>query len=254
MISIKSEREIQLLREASRVVALCLETLKEHVKPGVTTYELDQICEKIILENGCVPSCKGYEGFPCTVCASVNEVVVHGIPSKKQKLKKGDIVTIDLVCAYKGYHGDSSYTYKVGEVSSEVKKLLEVTEGALYEGISKIREGAHLGDISNAIESFVKPYGYGIIDQYTGHGIGREMHEDPAIFNFGEAGTGPILKEGMVLAIEPMIALGTGKVRILNDGWSAATRDGKQSAHFEHTVVVRKDGYEILTKLNQEAK
>lgn len=254
MIVVKSEREIQLLKEASRVVALCLETLKEHVKPGVTTYELDQICEKIILENGCTPSCKGYEGFPCTVCASVNEVVVHGIPSKKQKLKNGDIVTIDLVAGYKGYHGDSAYTYKVGEVSKEIDSLLNVTEGALYAGISKVKEGAHLGDISNAIENYVKPYKYGIIEQYTGHGIGRDMHEEPAIFNFGEAGTGPILKEGMVLAIEPMIALGTGKVRILSDGWAAQTLDKKASAHFEHTVVVRKDGCEILTKLNQEAK
>lgn len=254
MIIVKSEREIQLLKEASRVVALCLETLKEHVKPGVTTYELDQICENIIRENGCLPSCKGYEGFPCTVCASVNEAVVHGIPNKHKKLKKGDIVTIDLVASYRGYHGDSAYTYVVGDVSKEVQKLLDVTQGALYEGISKVKEGVHLGDISNAIENYVKPYGYGIIDQYTGHGIGRDMHEDPVIFNFGEAGTGPILKEGMVLAIEPMIALGTGKVRILNDGWTAVTIDGKPAAHFEHTVVVRKDGYEILTTLNQEAK
>ena len=147
MISIKSEREIALLKQAGHIVALCLEALKEHVKPGVTTYELDQICERIILENGGVPSCKGYEGYPCTVCASVNEVVVHGIPSKKQKLKEGDIVTIDLVAGYKGYHGDSAYTYKVGKVSPDKEKLLEVTEKALYEGLSKVREGVHLGDV-----------------------------------------------------------------------------------------------------------
>ena len=249
MISVKSEREIALLKQAGHIVALCLEALKEHVKPGVTTYELDQICEKIILENGGVPSCKGYEGYPCAVCASVNEVVVHGIPSKKQKLKEGDIVTIDLVAGYKGYHGDSAYTYKVGKVSPEKEQLLEVTNKALYEGLSKVREGAHLGDVSAAIGAYINHYGYGIIDQYTGHGIGREMHEDPVIFNFGTPGTGPVLKEGMVLAIEPMVSLGTKDVRILKDGWTAAMKDGKPSAHFEHTVVVRKDGYEILTTL-----
>jgi methionyl aminopeptidase len=249
MISVKSEREIALLKQAGHIVALCLEALKEHVKPGVTTYELDQICEKIILENGGVPSCKGYEGYPCTICASVNEVVVHGIPSKKQKLKEGDIVTVDLVAGFKGYHGDSAYTYKVGKVSPDKEKLLEVTEKALYEGLSKVREGVHLGDVSAAIGAYINQYGYGIIDQYTGHGIGREMHEDPVIFNFGTPGTGPVLKEGMVLAIEPMVSLGTKDVRILKDGWTAVMKDGKPSAHFEHTVVVRKDGYEILTTL-----
>ncbi len=249
MISVKSEREIALLKQAGHIVALCLEALKEHVTPGVTTYDLDQICEKIILENGGVPSCKGYEGYPCTVCASVNEVVVHGIPSKKQKLKEGDIVTVDLVAGFKGYHGDSAYTYKVGKVSPDKEKLLEVTEKALYEGLSKVREGVHLGDVSAAIGAYINQYGYGIIDQYTGHGIGREMHEDPVIFNFGTPGTGPVLKEGMVLAIEPMVSLGTKDVRILKDGWTAAMKDGKPSAHFEHTVVVRKDGYEILTTL-----
>ena len=249
MISVKSEREIALLKQAGHIVALCLEALKEHVKPGVTTYELDQICEKIILENGGVPSCKGYEGYPCTICASVNEVVVHGIPSKKQKLKEGDIVTVDLVTGFKGYHGDSAYTYKVGKVSPDKEKLLEVTEKALYEGLSKVREGVHLGDVSAAIGAYINQYGYGIIDQYTGHGIGREMHEDPVIFNFGTPGTGPVLKEGMVLAIEPMVSLGTKDVRILKDGWTAVMKDGKPSAHFEHTVVVRKDGYEILTTL-----
>ena len=249
MISVKSEREIALLKQAGHIVALCLEALKEHVKPGVTTYELDQICEKIILENGGVPSCKGYEGYPCTICASVNEVVVHGIPSKKQRLKEGDIVSVDLVAGFKGYHGDSAYTYKVGKVSPDKEKLLEVTEKALYEGLSNVREGVHLGDVSAAIGAYINQYGYGIIDQYTGHGIGREMHEDPVIFNFGTPGTGPVLKEGMVLAIEPMVSLGTKDVRILKDGWTAAMKDGKPSAHFEHTVVVRKDGYEILTTL-----
>ena len=249
MIEIKSEREIQLIKEASHIVALCLETLKAHVKPGVTTMELNDICEKIILENGCLPACKGYEGFPSAVCASVNEVVIHGIPSKKQKLKKGDIVTIDLVASYKGYHGDSAYTYTVGEVSKDVETLLEVTQAALYEGISKVKAGAHLGDIEAAVGDYVKAHGYTVLQNYTGHGIGREMHEDPAIFNYGTAGTGPILKEGMVLCIEPMVCSGTNNVRVLSDGWSVVAKDKKATAHFEHTVVVRQDGCEILTKL-----
>ncbi len=249
MIEIKSEREIQLIKEASHIVALCLETLKTQIKPGMTTMELNDICEKIILENGGLPACKGYEGFPCAVCASVNEVVIHGIPSKKQVLKNGDVVKIDLVASYKGYHGDSAYTYIVGEVSKDVEKLLKVTEGALYEGISKIKEGVHLGDVESAIGEYIKPYGYGILEQFTGHGIGRSMHEEPAIFNYGTPGSGPILKEGMVLCIEPMVCMGTNKVRILKDGWSVQALDKKKTAHFEHTVVVRKDGYEILTKL-----
>ena len=166
--------------------------------------ELNDICEKIILEHGGLPACKGYEGFPTAVCASVNEVVIHGIPSKKQVLKNGDVVKIDIVASYKGYHGDSAYTYIVGEVSKDVEKLLKVTEEALYAGISKVKDGAHLGDVSAAIGDYIKPYGYGILENYTGHGIGREMHEEPAIFNYGTPGSGPVLKEGMVLCIEPM--------------------------------------------------
>lgn len=249
MIEIKSEREIQLIKEASHIVALCLETLKGRIKPGMTTMELNDICEKIILENGCLPACKGYEGFPTAVCASINEVVIHGIPSNKQRLKNGDVVKIDLVASYKGYHGDSAYTYIVGEVSKDVEKFLEVTQGALYAGISKVKAGAHLGDVEAAIGDYIKPYGYGILENYTGHGIGREMHEEPAIFNYGIPGSGPILKEGMVLCIEPMVCMGTNKVRVLKDGWSVQALDKKKTAHFEHTVVVRKDGCDILTKL-----
>jgi methionyl aminopeptidase len=191
----------------------------------------------------------GYNGFPNSICTSVNEQVVHGIPSKKHILKNGDIVTVDLVASYKGYHGDSAYTYKVGEISKSDELLLKVTEEALYKGLAEVKEGAHLGDVSRAIGDYINQYGFGIIDQFTGHGIGREMHEDPAIFNFGTRGTGPVLKEGMVLAIEPMVSKGTNKVRILSDGWTAVTRDKSNAAHFEHTVVVRKDGFEILTQL-----
>ena len=249
MIIIKSNREIELIRNAGRVVALCLDAMKKEIKPGVSTMHLNDVCEKIILENGCIPSCKGYEGYPCTICASINEVVVHGIPSKKQILKNGDIVSIDLVASFKGYHGDSAYTFPVGQISPKAEELLKVTKEALYKGLEQVKPGNYLGDVSHAIEEYVKPYKYGIIEEFTGHGIGKEMHEEPVILNYGEAKTGPILKEGMVLAIEPMISAGSSHARILNDGWTAVTKDKSLAAHYEHTVVVTKDGYEILTTL-----
>lgn len=249
MIEIKSEREIALLKEAGRIVALCHEEMKKVIRPGISTWELDQICEKIIREHGATPSFKGYGGFPSAVCASVNEVVVHGFPSKKCILKSGDIIAIDIGACYKGYHGDSAWSYAVGTISEANRKLLEVTHDALYEGLKQVREGAHLGDVSAAIGSYVDSFGYGIVEEFTGHGVGRNIHEDPPIFNFGVPGTGPILKEGMVLAIEPMVNAGTKKVRILKDGWTTVTMDHSKSAHFEHTIVVRKNGYEILTSL-----
>ena len=249
MIEIKSEREIELLREAGRIVALCHEEMKKQVRPGISTWELDQICEKIILSHNATPSFKGYGGFPSAVCASVNDVVVHGFPSKKQILKSGDIIAIDIGACYKGYHGDSAWTYAVGEISPADRKLMQVTHEALFRGLEQVKEGAHLGDVSAAIGNYVDSFGYGIVEDFTGHGVGREIHEDPPIFNFGVAGTGPILKEGMVLAIEPMVNAGTKKVRILSDGWTTVTKDKSKSAHFEHTIVVRKNGYEILTTL-----
>jgi len=249
MINIKSEREIALLREAGRIVALCHEELKKHVKPGVSTWELNQIVENLILENNATPSFKGYGGFPASICASVNEVVIHGIPSKKQILKDGDIIAIDICACYKGYHGDSAWSYHVGKISDKDKLLMEVTRDALFAGLNVIKEGVYLGDVSHAIEAHIKPYGFGIVEEFTGHGVGRNLHEDPAIFNFGTPGTGPILKEGMVLAIEPMVNAGTKNVRILPDRWTTVTKDKSKSAHFEHTIVVRKDGYEILTTL-----
>lgn len=249
MINIKSEREIALLREAGRIVALCHEELKKHVKPGVSTWELNQIVENLILENNATPSFKGYGGFPASICASVNEVVIHGIPSKKQILKDGDIIAIDIGACYKGYHGDSAWSYHVGKINDKDRLLMEVTHDALFAGLNVVKEGVHLGDVSHAIESYIKPYGYGIVEEFTGHGVGRNLHEDPAIFNFGTPGTGPILKEGMVLAIEPMVNAGTKNVRILPDRWTTVTKDKSKSAHFEHTIVVRKDGYEILTTL-----
>lgn len=249
MIKIKSEREIALLREAGRIVALCHEAMKENVKPGVSTLELSKICEDIISKNGATPSFKGYGGFPESICASVNEVVVHGIPSKKQILKEGDIIAIDIGACYKGYHGDSAWSYAVGKITDKDQLLMKVTHDALYAGLNVIKEGVHLGDVESAIGNYISQYGFGIVEQFTGHGVGRDLHEDPAIFNFGTAGTGPVLKEGMVLAIEPMVNAGTKNVRILKDRWTTVTLDKSKSAHFEHTVVVRKDGYEILTKL-----
>jgi len=249
MINIKSEREIALLKEAGRIVSLCHEELKKHIKPGVSTWELNELVEKVILDNNATPSFKGYGGFPASICASVNEVVIHGIPSKKQILKDGDIIAVDIGACYKGYHGDSAWSYHVGKISDKDKLLMEVTRDALFAGLNVIKEGVYLGDVSHAIEAHIKPYGFGIVEEFTGHGVGRNLHEDPAIFNFGTPGTGPILKEGMVLAIEPMVNAGTKNVRILPDRWTTVTKDKSKSAHFEHTIVVRKDGYEILTTL-----
>ncbi|MDE5566426.1 MAG: type I methionyl aminopeptidase [Anaeroplasmataceae bacterium] len=249
MIEIKSEREIALLKEAGRVVALCHEEMKKQVRPGISTEELNQICEKIILEHNCTPSFKGYGGFPSAVCASVNEVVVHGIPSKNKILKEGDIIAIDIGACYKGYHGDSAWSYPVGKISTKDELLMKVTEESLWKGLEQVKEGAHLGDVSAAIGNYINSFGFGVVEDFTGHGVGRKIHEDPAIFNFGVAGTGPVLKEGMVLAIEPMVNAGTKKVRILADGWTTVTKDKSKSAHFEHTIVVRKNGYEILTTL-----
>ncbi|HRF70821.1 MAG: type I methionyl aminopeptidase [Anaeroplasmataceae bacterium] len=249
MIEIKSEREIALLKEAGRIVALCHEEMKKQVRPGISTKELNDICEKIILEHGATPSFKGYNGFPSAVCASINEVIVHGIPSSKQILKQGDIIAIDIGACYKGYHGDSAWSYAVGAISKKDELLMQVTHDALFKGLELVREGVHLGDVSAAIGNYATSFGFGVVEEFTGHGVGRNIHEDPPIFNFGVPGTGPILKEGMVLAIEPMVNAGTRKVRILADGWTTVTRDKSKSAHFEHTIVVRKNGYEILTTL-----
>ncbi|MBD5390393.1 type I methionyl aminopeptidase [bacterium] len=249
MIEIKSEREIALLKEAGRIVALCHAEMAKRVRPGISTQELNDICEKIILEHNATPSFKGYGGFPSAVCASVNEVVVHGFPSKKQILKEGDIVALDIGACYKGYHGDSAWSYAVGKISPKDELLMQVTHDALFKGLEQVREGAHLGDVSAAIGNYATSFGFGVVEEFTGHGVGRNLHEDPAIFNFGEPGTGPVLKEGMVLAIEPMINAGTKQVRILKDGWTTVTKDHSKSAHFEHTIVVRKTGYEILTTL-----
>lgn len=248
MISIKSTREIELMREAGRIVALCHLKMSEFIQPGVTTLEIDALVESIILENGGTLTIKGYQGFPGCVCTSVNEEVVHGIPGTR-KLVEGDIISVDIVASYKGYVGDSAWTYPVGNVSEESKRLLRETEAALWVGLDKIKAGIHLSDVSHAIEKHAKLHSLGIVREFAGHGLGTELHEAPEILNYGKAGRGPILKPGMVLAIEPMLNLGKDKIKLHSDGWKTTTIDKKYSAHFEHTIVVTEDGYDILTKL-----
>ncbi|QVK21442.1 type I methionyl aminopeptidase [Mycoplasmatota bacterium] len=246
MITIKSQREINLMKEAGKIVAMCHQEISKIIKPGITTNKIDALVEKIIISNGGTPSFKGYNGFPSSICASINDVVVHGIPSN-MKLKNGDIISIDIGVNYKGYHGDSAWTYPVGNISESDEKLLEVTKKSLFEGLKFAKEGNRLSDISHAIEEYVKPFGYGIVEDFTGHGIGSKLHEDPPIPNFGINGRGPILKSGMTLAIEPMVNAGTKRVKIMVDGWTTKTIDGQNSAHYEHTILITKDGCEILT-------
>ena len=246
MITIKSEKEIELMRYAGLLVSKTHEYLKPFIKPGITTSELDRLAEKFIRDNNGIPTCKGYEGFPNSLCVSVNDEVVHGIPGKR-KLKNGDIVTIDMVIGYHGYQGDAAWTYAVGSISDEKKYLMEHTEKALYEGIKMVKPGNRIGDISNAIEVYAKKHNLGIVRELVGHGIGANMHEEPDVPNFGKKGTGPRLKSGMVICIEPMLNLGSEKIGILDDDWTIVTYDGSPSAHYEHTVLVTDDGYEILT-------
>lgn len=246
MITIKSNREIELMREASNMVSKTHKYLKEFIKPGITIKELDKLAEEYIVSMGGVPTCKGYEGFPAALCTSVNDTVVHGIPDN-YKLKNGDIITIDMVIGYKGYQGDAAWTYAVGDISSDKRYLMEHTEKALYEGINQVKPGNHIGDISSAIEKYANKHNLGVVKELCGHGIGREMHEEPEIPNYGKMNSGPRLREGMVICIEPMLNLGTPDVYILDDDWTIKTDDGLPSAHYEHTVLVTKDGYEILT-------
>ena len=246
MISIKSDYEISLMKKAGNIVYETHQYLKPFIKEGITTGELDKLAHDYIIGRDAYPSCLNYEGFPKSICISVNEEVVHGIPGDR-KLKNGDIVTLDICACYKGYHGDSAWTYPVGEISDEKKYLLAHTEKALYKGLSKIKSGVRLGDVSSAIEEYATAHKLGIVRELTGHGIGSNLHEQPDVPNYGKAGTGPVLKEGMCIAVEPMLNLGTHKIYILDDDWTIITRDGLPSAHYEHSVVVTKDGYQILT-------
>lgn len=247
MITIKSEHEIEFMRKAGEIVGNTHKYLKQYIRPGITTKELNDLAEDFILKSGATPSFKNLYGFPGTVCISINEEVVHGIPGMR-KLKSGDIVKLDIGACYQGYHGDSAWSYPVGNVSSEVSRLLEQTEEALYQGLSVVHAGAHVGDIGFAIEQYAKKHKLGVVKELVGHGIGTKVHEDPDVPNYGKQGTGPVLKEGMTIAVEPMLNLGTAEVYILDDNWTIVTGDDKASAHFEHTILVTKDGYEILTK------
>lgn len=247
MISIKSEREIELMRHAGHINYLTHEEIKKHIRPGVRTEELDKVAHDFIIKNDCVPSCLGYEGFPKSICVSINDEVVHGIPGS-HKIKNGDIVSIDFCVKYKGYESDSARTYIVGSVPKEIENLVENTRLALNEGLSKVKSGAKIGDISHAIEEYAHKNGLSVVEDLVGHGIGTNMHEEPDVPNYGDAGTGITLKEGMTLAIEPMLTLGSKEVCLTDqDDWVIVTIDGSPSAHFEHTILVTKDGYEILT-------
>ena len=246
LIKIKSEREIELLEKAGHIVYLTHQYLKPYIKEGITTKELDTLAEKFILSQGATPSFKGYNGFPGSICASINNQVVHGIPGKT-KLKKGDIISIDIGACYKGYHGDSAWSYPVGDINDDKKFLLEHTKKSLYIGLKQVKPGNRIGDIGYAIQEYAESHHLGVVKELVGHGVGSNLHEEPDVPNYGKAGTGPILKEGMVIAIEPMLNLGSPDIYMLEDGWTIETDDYSPSAHFEHTVVVTKDGYKILT-------
>ncbi|MDE6284576.1 MAG: type I methionyl aminopeptidase [Bacilli bacterium] len=245
MISIKSEREIELMREAGRYLQKTFKEIEKHIRVGVTTKELDKVAHDYIIKNNCVPSCLGFEGFPATLCTSINDEVVHGIPSKR-KLKNGDIVSCDLVLSYKGYHADATRTYIIGSVDKKTSDLVKNTKEAFMAGVKKVREGTRIKEISKAIEEYAHAHGLSIVEELVGHGIGAEMHEDPDVPNFDD-GNNTRLKAGMVIAIEPMLNLGTKEVYLEEDEWTVKTYDGKPSAHYENTVLVTKDGYEILT-------
>ena len=246
MIHVKSEKEIDLLREPCKIVRDTLEFVGSKIQAGMSTREVDELVERYIRASGANPSCLGYGGFPASACISVNDMVVHGIPDERI-LKDGDIVSVDVVADKKGYHGDACRTFSIGAVAPEVRKLVKVTEECFFKAIEGLRAGSALYDIGYAVQQHAESHGYGVIRSYTGHGIGREMHEDPSVPNYGKKGTGLRLRAGTVLCIEPMIAMGDWRVRLLSDGWGAVTMDGKPAAHYENTIVIREDGVEILT-------
>ena len=252
MIVIKSPREIELMRVAGSIVAEVFKTLKPMIKPGISTLELADAAEKVIIARGATPTFKGYGGFPGAICVSVNDTLIHGIPSKKIILRDGDIVSLDVGATYKGQSGDACRTYPVGICKENALRLVRVTEESFWEGIKCIKDGTPLGDVSASIQEYNEKHGYSLPRDYTGHGIGTHLHEDPAIPNYGRRGTGPILKAGMCLAIEPMVAEGKHQTRVLNDDWTVKMKDGKLSAHYENTIVVTLDGYEVLTTYEGE--
>jgi methionyl aminopeptidase len=250
MIILKSPDEIEKIRAANKIVARALESLKEMIRPGMTTADLDRKAEEIIRSSGARPAFKGYRGFPASLCVSLNDEVVHGIPGKR-RLKDGDIVSLDLGAELNGYYGDAAITVPVGSVSAEAEKLMEVTREALYKGIAQMREGNHLSDISHAVQTHAEAAGFSVVTDFVGHGVGTSPHEDPQVPNYGKPGSGPILKRGMVLAIEPMINAGSSAVEVLEDEWTVVTCDGRLSAHFEHSVAITAAGPDVLSGLSE---
>jgi methionyl aminopeptidase len=246
MISIKSDREIALMKKAGNIVYLTHQYLKPYLKPGITTKKLDELAKAYIISLGATPSFENYNGYPASICTSVNDEVVHGIPSN-YKLKDGDIIGIDIGACYQGYHGDSAWSYGIGNISENKAYLLEHTKASLFEGLKQVKPGNYIGDIGYAIEQYAIKHKLSVVRELVGHGVGNHLHESPDVPNYGLPHTGPMLKEGMTIAIEPMLNLGTRKVAMLDDDWTIVTQDGSPSAHFEHTVVVTKDGYHILT-------
>ena len=247
MIVIKTDREISLMKEAGRISARALKLAGEAVEPGVTTAEIDSIVKKYIESQGAVPSFLGYAGYPASACISVNNVVIHGIPNKKTVIKQGDIVSIDIGACINGFHGDNAWTYPCGEISKEAQGLLDATRESLFEAINIARIGARLGDIGSTVQNYVESRGYSVVRKFVGHGVGAKLHEDPSVPNYGKAGHGARLAEGMTIAIEPMVNMGSFDVQVLEDGWTTVTVDGKLSAHFEKTIAITKDGPVILT-------
>ncbi len=252
MIITKSSREIALMKEAGRVVGLVFKTLEAQIKPGMSTLDIDSIVEKTMLENGCIPAEKGYYGYPASACVSVNDTLIHGIPSNKIIIREGDIVSVDIVATYKGYSADACRTFKVGTLTERAHRIVDITKQAFFEALKAVKVGNHIGDISETIQKFVESHGYNVVREYTGHGIGAHMHEDPSIPNYGKAGTGPLITPNIALCIEPMVLEGRKDVRTLGDGWTVKSKDGKLTAHYENTVIVTNDGYEIITMYEGE--
>ena len=250
MIVVKTAREIQKMQDACTLSARALKLAGEMVEPGVSTLEIDTAVRKFIEGEGGIPSTLGYEDYPASTCISVNSVVVHGIPSKKTILRQGDIVSIDIMAGMHGYHGDNAYTYPCGDISEEAQRLLDSTKESLYEGIKAALAGNRTGDIGSAVQRYVEARGYGVVREFTGHGVGTKLHEDPSVPNYGTPGRGPRLIPGMTIAIEPMITMGNHRVRILDDEWTAVTVDGSLAAHYEHTVCITPDGPRIMTLLD----
>lgn len=248
-VSIKSQREIELMREAGKILAMTHEELRKALKPGMTTYEIDKLGEEIIRSHDCIPSFKNYNGYPASICVSVNDEVVHGIPNKERHLEEGDIVSLDAGVIYKGYHSDAARTHGIGTISPEAEKLIKVTKESFFEGIKHAKVGNHLNDVSSAIQAYAEAFGYGVVRDLVGHGIGAHLHEDPEVPNFSSRRRGIKLQAGMTLAIEPMINAGRYDVVWMDDDWTVVTEDGSLSAHYENTILITADGPEILSKL-----